>query len=46
LVACYEGFRTKGGAEGVGEATTRSVVISMVLILVFNFVFAIILFRI
>jgi phospholipid/cholesterol/gamma-HCH transport system permease protein len=46
LVACYEGFRTKGGAEGVGASTTRSVVISMVLILVFNFVFAIILFRI
>lgn len=46
LVACYEGFRTKGGAEGVGASTTRSVVISMVLILVFNFVFAVILFRI
>ncbi len=46
LVACYEGFRTQGGAEGVGAATTRSVVISMVLVLVFNFVFAVILFRI
>lgn len=46
LVACYEGFRTRGGAEGVGAATTRSVVISMVLVLVFNFVFAVILFRI
>jgi phospholipid/cholesterol/gamma-HCH transport system permease protein len=46
LVACYEGFRTKGGAEGVGEATTQSVVISMVLVLVFNFIFAVLLFRI
>ncbi|MBK7141624.1 MAG: ABC transporter permease [bacterium] len=46
LVACFEGFRTKGGAEGVGEATTRSVVISMVLVLVLDFLFTILLFRI
>jgi phospholipid/cholesterol/gamma-HCH transport system permease protein len=46
LVGCYEGFNTKGGAQGVGLATTNSVVISSVLILVFNFVFALILFRI
>ena len=45
LVGCYEGFNTKGGAEGVGLATTTSVVISMVLILIFNFIFAVILFR-
>ncbi|MFN0117667.1 MAG: MlaE family ABC transporter permease [Elusimicrobiota bacterium] len=32
--ACYMGFKTSGGAEGVGQATTRSVVFSMVLILV------------
>jgi phospholipid/cholesterol/gamma-HCH transport system permease protein len=46
LVGCYEGFNTQGGAQGVGKATTTSVVISSVLILVFNFVFAIILFRV
>jgi len=46
LVGCYEGFRAEGGAQGVGAATTTSVVISSVLILVFNFVFAVILFRI
>jgi phospholipid/cholesterol/gamma-HCH transport system permease protein len=46
VVGCYEGFNTYGGAQGVGKATTTSVVISSVLILVFNFVFAIILFRI
>ena len=34
LVSCYKGFTTEGGAEGVGKATTQSVVISMVLILV------------
>jgi len=33
LVGCYEGFRTKGGAEGVGKATTASVVISFILII-------------
>jgi phospholipid/cholesterol/gamma-HCH transport system permease protein len=46
VVGCYEGFSTQGGAHGVGRATTTSVVLSMVLILVFNFVFAVILFRI
>ena len=46
VVGCYEGFNTRGGAQGVGLATTNSVVISSVLILVFNFVFALILFRI
>jgi len=45
LVGCYEGFHTEGGAQGVGKATTTSVVISSVLILVFNFIFAMILFR-
>jgi phospholipid/cholesterol/gamma-HCH transport system permease protein len=32
LVACLEGFRTRGGAEGVGLSVTKSVVIAMVLI--------------
>lgn len=45
LIGCHEGFRAQGGAQGVGMATTKSVVISTVLILVFNFVFAVILFR-
>ncbi|HUV31273.1 MAG TPA: ABC transporter permease [Acidobacteriota bacterium] len=46
LVGCQEGFRAEGGAEGVGAATTTSVVVSCVLILVFNFIFAMVLFRI
>jgi len=33
LVCCYEGLNTKGGAEGVGRATTRSVVLSFILII-------------
>ncbi len=46
IVGCYEGFATEGGAEGVGRATTTSVVLSSVLILFLNFVFAVILFNI
>jgi phospholipid/cholesterol/gamma-HCH transport system permease protein len=34
LVSCYEGFNVEGGAEGVGRATTRSVVVSFILIIV------------
>jgi len=33
LIGCYEGLNTRGGAEGVGRATTRSVVISFILII-------------
>ncbi len=46
IVGCYEGFNARGGAQGVGQATTSSVVISSVLILVFNFIFAVLLFRV
>jgi phospholipid/cholesterol/gamma-HCH transport system permease protein len=35
--ACEMGFSTSGGAEGVGRATTRAVVISMVMILVSDY---------
>lgn len=34
LVACYQGFKTQGGTEGVGQATTRTVVIAAILILI------------
>ena len=34
LVACHQGLYTEGGAEGVGRSTTRSVVISFILIIV------------
>jgi len=33
FVGCYEGFNVEGGAEGVGKATTRSVVNTFILIL-------------
>jgi phospholipid/cholesterol/gamma-HCH transport system permease protein len=34
IIGCYEGFNTRGGAEGVGKATTRAVVMSSLLILI------------
>ncbi|HBO84208.1 MAG TPA: ABC transporter permease [Deltaproteobacteria bacterium] len=37
LVACYHGFNTAGGAAGVGEAATKSVVLGSVLILVADY---------
>ena len=33
LVSCFEGFNVQGGAEGVGQATTRAVVTSFILII-------------
>jgi len=33
LISCYEGFRVEGGPEGVGRATTRSVVIIIVMVI-------------
>ncbi|MBU0633670.1 MAG: ABC transporter permease [Candidatus Omnitrophica bacterium] len=36
IIACYEGMRTKGGAEGVGKSTTMSVVNSCILIIAFD----------
>lgn len=39
-VACYKGFYTRGGAVGVGRATTSTVVVASVLILISNFFIA------
>ena len=33
IVSCFEGFRTEGGAEGVGRSTTVAVVASFILII-------------
>lgn len=46
IVGCYQGFNTKGGAEGVGRATTGAVVVASVLILISNYLMAVLLFRI
>ena len=44
LVACYEGMHARSGAEGVGEATTRSVVTSIIFIFICNYLLSIILY--
>ena len=36
MIACYVGLDTRGGAEGVGRATTLSVVISFIMIVIFD----------
>lgn len=38
LMGCYQGFHSKGGAQGVGRATTNAVVSSSVLILASNYI--------
>ena len=37
LMGCYHGFNSKGGAQGVGRATTDAVVSSLILILIANY---------
>ena len=38
LLGCYNGFYSKGGAQGVGQATTNAVVSASILILIFNYI--------
>lgn len=40
-ICCLKGIKTKGGAEGVGKATTSSVVISYISILISDFLITI-----
>lgn len=42
-ISCYRGMTTKGGAAGVGRATTNSVVICYSIILVVNFLLTLVL---
>ncbi len=44
LVACYEGFYTTGGAEGVGKAATVTVVLASILILISDYILTSIMF--
>jgi len=37
LMGCYHGYHSRGGAEGVGTATTNAVVSASILILVSNY---------
>lgn len=44
-VGCYMGLRTKGGAKGVGESTTNSVVLSLLAIFIVNYFLSLMLFK-
>src|ERR687884_224320 len=37
VITCYRGYAAQGGAKGVGEGTTRAVVMSSIAILVFDY---------
>ena len=41
MVGCFQGFRTKGGADSVGRQTTRSVVQSIFLVIVADALFSV-----
>ncbi|MBU0709355.1 MAG: ABC transporter permease, partial [Candidatus Omnitrophica bacterium] len=34
IISCFEAFNVEGGAEGVGRATTRSVVMTFMMIII------------
>ncbi len=38
LMGCYQGYNSKGGAQGVGAATTAAVVSASILILAFDYI--------
>lgn len=45
LIGCYKGLTTGEGAEGVGKATTASVVTSIILIFISNYFLSVLLYR-
>jgi phospholipid/cholesterol/gamma-HCH transport system permease protein len=44
LMGCFNGYRSKGGAQGVGAATTSAVVTASILILALDYVLTQVLF--
>jgi len=44
-IGSYQGLNTRGGAAGVGKATTGAVVTSIILIFIFNFALSYVLFQ-
>lgn len=46
IISCYQGLQTGRGAEGVGRATTSSVVTSMVAIFITNYILSAIMFQV
>ena len=45
FIGCYFGFNTNGGAQGVGQSTTYSVVSSSILILLMNYIITSLFFK-
>lgn len=45
FIGSYEGFQTSGGARGVGIATTKSVVLGCIIILIANYFLSSLLFK-
>lgn len=45
IVACYKGLHTKGGAKGVGEATTSAVVTTLITLFIVNFFLSTLFFK-
>ena len=39
-IACYKGFYARGGASGVGKATTSTVVVSCIAIVILDYILA------
>ena len=44
IVGCYKGLNAPNGAEGVGLATTASVVLSIILVFITNYFLSIVLY--
>jgi phospholipid/cholesterol/gamma-HCH transport system permease protein len=42
MIGCFQGFRTKGGADSVGRQTTRSVVQSIFLVILADGLFSVV----
>jgi len=45
IIACYKGLNTKGGAKGVGESTTSSVVTSLISLFIVNYFLSVLFFK-
>ncbi len=45
IIACYKGLGAKGGAKGVGEATTSSVVASLISLFIVNYFLSALFFK-
>src|SRR3989344_873573 len=44
IAGCYQGYRSRGGAQGVGQATTNAVVSASIMILILNYFLTSVLF--